>query len=103
MKYNAFVQQRHTERRPVPQCLNRLLEFIVMCNSEHEPKTKCTGCGEDVDAYGNTESDFRECSFPDCGCYGARNCMAPSGANYASNTLNIEKGRKPIHYEDLGT
>ncbi len=30
--HNAFVQQRHTERRPVPQCLNRLLEFIVMCN-----------------------------------------------------------------------
>jgi len=50
------------------------------------------GDDEEVDDYGNTEADFKNCCFPDCGCDGARNCMAPSGANYGSNTLNIEKG-----------
>jgi len=59
---------------------------------EHEPETVCECCGFEVDDYGNTEDDFRHCCFPDCGCDGNRNCMAPSGANYASLTLNIEKG-----------
>lgn len=36
----------------------------------------CPDCGESVDAYGNTENQFEHCSFPDCGCDGARLCMA---------------------------
>lgn len=34
----------------------------------------CPDCGEPVDAYGNTEYQFDRCSFPDCGCDGARLC-----------------------------
>lgn len=62
-----------------------------MCSiaNEHEPGQVCHECGELVDRYGNTESCFRNCSFPDCGCDGSRNCMAGE-ANHASLTLNYE-------------
>jgi len=59
---------------------------------DHEPEETCSHCSLEVDEYGNTEEDFLNCSFPDCGCDGARNCMAPSGANLGSMNLNIEKG-----------
>lgn len=36
----------------------------------------CPDCSEPVDGYGNTEYQFEHCSFPDCGCDGARLCMA---------------------------
>lgn len=55
---------------------------------------KCPECGEVVDDYGNTESDFRFCSFPDCGCDGARLCMAGS-PSVGAMTLNREKGQRP--------
>lgn len=46
---------------------------------------------EPWDKYGNTEANpFRYCTFPDCGCDGARLCQAKEGANYASAVLNIE-------------
>jgi hypothetical protein len=48
---------------------------------------------EEEDEYGNTESNFRYCCFPNCGCDGARRCMAPSGANDLALTLNLEKRR----------
>lgn len=51
---------------------------------------KCAGCGDEIDAYGNTENDFNSCSFPDCGCDGARLCMAPSGASEQSARYNVE-------------
>lgn len=50
----------------------------------------CTGCGEEIDDYGNTENDFRFCSFPDCGCDGARLCMAKNGASERSSHGNVE-------------
>ena len=49
----------------------------------------CPDCGEEVDAYGNTESDFRYCSFPDCGCDGARLCMAGEASDHALRS-NVE-------------
>lgn len=58
----------------------------------HEPETTCDNCGLEIDQYGNTEDSFINCCFPDCGCDGARNCSAPSGANYCSTALNLEKG-----------
>ena len=36
----------------------------------------CPRCNLPVDSYGNTEDDFQYCCFPDCGCDGARLCMA---------------------------
>lgn len=42
----------------------------------HEPETVCEHCNLPADKYGNTEADFLHCSFPDCGCDGARLCMA---------------------------
>lgn len=44
----------------------------------------CPDCGLPVDAYGNTENQFDYCSFPDCGCDGARLCMAREPNNDAS-------------------
>jgi hypothetical protein len=59
--------------------------------SEHETNETCTHCGLEVDRHGNTEQDFRNCCFPDCGCDGARLCMAQT-PNFAAIQLNIEKG-----------
>jgi hypothetical protein len=66
-------------------------EFCQYSN-EHEPETTCKHCGLEVDKYGNTEGDFRNCCYPDCGCDGARLCMAPSGANSTSYFMNFESG-----------
>lgn len=46
---------------------------------------------EEADRYGNTEDNYQFCSFPDCGCDGARLCNAPSGASSAALFLNLEK------------
>ena len=43
----------------------------------------CPDCGLSVDAYGNTEDQFEHCSFPDCGCDGARLCMAGEASERA--------------------
>jgi hypothetical protein len=59
---------------------------------DHEPIEVCAHCNLKVDRYGNTEEDLLNCCFPDCGCDGARLCMAPSGAHSGSVSLNIEKG-----------
>ena len=46
--------------------------------------------GIEIDEYGNPIDGSSQpyCCFPNCGCDGARNCMAENGANYASNVLN---------------
>lgn len=49
----------------------------------------CSGCGEEIDGYGNTANDFKYCSFPDCGCDGARLCMAGEASEDALN-YNVE-------------
>jgi len=47
-----------------------------------------------VDQYGNPKdgSAFDHCSFPDCGCDGARLCQAKNGPSLSSVTINIERG-----------
>ena len=50
----------------------------------------CPDCGLEVDAYGNTEAQFDNCCFPDCGCDGERLCMAPSGASGRARHSNVE-------------
>lgn len=50
----------------------------------------CPDCSLPVDAYGNTEAQFDNCCFPDCGCDGARLCMAPSGASDDACGGNVE-------------
>ncbi len=49
----------------------------------------CPDCNCQVDAYGNTEDQFTFCSFPDCGCDGARLCMARE-PNEQAATGNVE-------------
>lgn len=49
----------------------------------------CPDCNLEVDAYGNTEDQFDYCSFPDCGCDGARLCMAGEASENA-NRCNVE-------------
>ena len=57
---------------------------------DHQPGDTCQTCGLEVDKYGNTEADFRNCCFPDCGCDGERLCMAQTGANDNSRECNVE-------------
>ena len=47
-----------------------------------------------LDKYGNPLDGNRliNCCFPDCGCDGARLCMAENGAGSAALTWNIERG-----------
>lgn len=49
----------------------------------------CPECGLAVDSYGNTEDNFSHCSFPDCGCDGARLCMAGEASERAAK-YNVE-------------
>jgi hypothetical protein len=49
----------------------------------------CTGCGERIDPYGNTAYAFKYCSFPNCGCDGARLCMAGE-ASESAQSGNVE-------------
>jgi len=58
--------------------------------SDHQSGEICEHCGLMVDRYGNTEDDFLNCCFPDCGCDGERLCMAPNGANSDSRKFNVE-------------
>lgn len=51
---------------------------------------KCPTCELDIDEYGNTEDSFQYCSFPNCGCDGARLCMAKEGASEHSVMGNVE-------------
>lgn len=52
------------------------------------------GDEEPVDDYGNPLSGDRiiNCCFPDCGCDGARLCMAENGASTCALFVNIERG-----------
>jgi len=50
----------------------------------------CPECKLAVNQYGNTEDSFEFCQFPDCGCDGARLCMAKNGASDDSNKMNVE-------------
>lgn len=70
------------------ECLVRL-SFCDMA-FDHQPNETCQHCGLEVDKYGNTEADFRNCCFPDCGCDGHRCCDAPSGANQNAFGCNVE-------------
>ena len=43
------------------------------------------------DEYGNTEAEpFRYCTFPDCGCDGARVCQATEGPSDRACSGNVE-------------
>lgn len=66
----------------------------MKCEERHDAylEETCAGCGLHVDQYGNTEESFDYCCFPDCGCDGARLCIAPSGPNFCSSVINIERG-----------
>lgn len=51
----------------------------------------CPSCVPDD--HGNTEREPNKfCSFPDCGCDGARLCQAENGASQSAMWLNIERG-----------
>ena len=56
--------------------------------------TLCAICFELVDDYGNPKDGSRiiNCCFPDCGCDGARLCMAENGASWSARAINIERG-----------
>ena len=50
----------------------------------------CPDCGLEVSAYGNTEEYQEYCSYPDCGCDGARLCMATNEASERAGKYNVE-------------
>jgi len=47
---------------------------------------------EPVDQYGNPLSGEKliNCCFPDCGCDGARLCMAENGCSHDAERYNVE-------------
>lgn len=53
---------------------------------------------EELDKYGNTEGELNNCCFPDCGCDGARLCMAKNGPSERAFKQNVENmyGRKDL-------
>lgn len=53
---------------------------------------------KETDRYGNPIDGDRliYCCFPDCGCDGARVCMAEKGASNTALTLNLEHKRPPV-------
>ena len=57
---------------------------------------------EELDQYGNPLSGDRtiNCCFPDCGCDGARLCMAEKGASSAACAINIERRNLPMLTKD---
>lgn len=64
---------------------------LIFCQNtfEHEPNSFCSHCQLEIDQYGNTEQDFRNCSFPDCGCDGERLCMVGK-PNENAQQCNVE-------------
>lgn len=62
---------------------------VECCHLPDFANEVCAGCGEEIDRYGNTAYDFKFCSFPDCGCDGARLCMA-GNASEAATKYNVE-------------
>ena len=59
------------------------------------PEFQGKGC-EEVDYYGNPVDGGRiiNCCFPDCGCDGARLCMAENGPSSGSMSLNLERRKR---------
>lgn len=58
----------------------------------------CPDCKLLVDDYGNTEYQFQYCSFPCCGCDGARLCMAgtPNGDAEQGNVEGMWSNGKKL-------
>lgn len=86
---DALKRDRHTSNPGGCECIECGAIFIG--SPEHE---LCAVCMQLVDKYGNPldGSRLKNCCFPDCGCDGARNCNAESGANFCASALNIERG-----------
>lgn len=61
--------------------MNKCVDHLNFCGG------KCPDCGADVDLYGNTEDQFENCCFPDCGCDGSRLVLAQGEvASFAPET-----------------
>jgi hypothetical protein len=93
--------QRLREQAVVKAAINQGLSILMV---NYQPTTTdgsdtyqeceyCDGTGK-VDDYGNPSSGDRiiYCTFPDCGCDGARLCQAEKGASERACMLNIERG-----------
>jgi hypothetical protein len=83
-----------------PECVRELRGELATAVSEridgsdtYQKCEYCDGTGK-VDDYGNPSSGDRViyCTFPGCGCDGARLCQAEKGASERSCMLNIERG-----------
>lgn len=70
--------------QPMQDALNECDNHLDYCGEN------CPSCKLPVNEYGNTEYQFDNCSFPDCGCDGARLCMANNGASERSCSGNVE-------------
>lgn len=66
-------------------------------NSANERVNEVHDIVPEMDKYGNPIDGDRliYCCFPDCGCDGARLCMAENGANDASLAMNRERTTQP--------
>lgn len=78
-------------------------DLVAECMHLDSAGEVCPGCSEPVDEYGNTESVFKYCSYPNCGCDGARLCMAGEASELAcsSNVEGMWSGKTPEHVKGV--
>lgn len=82
--HGRWLRSHHTN--PSERMLSDLSYEVERLRAE-----KTTAPAKFTDRYGNTEADpFAFCTFPDCGCDGARLCQARSGPNMGASVLNLE-------------
>jgi hypothetical protein len=71
-------------------------DVVVLCKQDMDFVRRAAVAlrGSLFDQYGNPTSgdEIVNCCFPDCGCDGARLCMAKNGASSAARSMNIERG-----------
>jgi len=72
-------------------------DLVAECMHLDYAGETCPGCNEPVDDYGNTADSFKYCSYPNCGCDGARLCMAGEANELAcsSNVEGMWSGKTP--------
>lgn len=70
-----------------------VFDYFGINRCEHLDYTDsvCPDCGLEVNMYGNTEERPNDyCSYPDCGCDGARLCDAKDGPSERAAKGNVE-------------
>jgi len=85
-----------THKKPISDLLDKVAGRTYTLDGVDDVSAAFDEAEEELDDYGNPTSGDRliNCCFPDCGCDGARLCMAEKGASGCAMSLNIERGSR---------